>query len=123
MKTTALVICVAAGLLLVQPAAGAEKKEKQSASEREFCRLDKNNDREITFEEFSACEFYKIEHVRKLPYSDPELKALYGGRPLSDDELKAYLFNKADKNKDRKIDRKEWEEFYASIMNPGMNPR
>jgi hypothetical protein len=38
-------------------------------------------------------------------------------RLLSDDELKDYLFNKADKNKDRKIDRKEWQEFYDSLMN------
>ncbi len=118
MRTTVLLIIWAAtGLLLVQPATAAEKR-KQSESEQEFCRLDTNNDRVITFEEFSACEFYKIEHVRKLPYSDPEFKAGNNGRRLSDDELKAYLFDKADKNKDRKIDRKEWEEFYASVMNP-----
>ncbi len=116
MRTTVLLIIWAAtGLLLVQPAVGAEKSRK-SASEQEFCRLDTNNDRVITFEEFSACEFYKIEHVRKLPYSDPEFK-VGNGQQLSDDELKAYLFDKADKNKDRKIDRKEWEEFFTSVMN------
>ncbi len=118
MRTTLLLIIWAAtGVLLLQPAVSAEKR-KQSASEQEFCRLDTNNDRVITFEEFSACEFYKIEHIRKLPYSDPEFKAGNKDRGLSDDGLKAYLFNKADKNKDGKIDRKEWEEFYASIMSP-----
>jgi hypothetical protein len=49
-----LIISAAVSFLLVQPSLGAEK-EKQRASEQEFCRLDKNNDREITFEEFSAC--------------------------------------------------------------------
>jgi hypothetical protein len=92
---------------------------KKSASEQEFCRLDENNDRVITFEEFSSCEFYKLEHVRKLPYVQPQ--DLSSGRDdkLSDDELKAYLFHKADKNKDNKIDRNEWEEFYNSLMEPG----
>jgi hypothetical protein len=93
--------------------------DKKSASEQEFCRLDKNNDRVITFEEFSACEFYRLEHVRELPYIQPQ--DLSSGRDgkLSDDELKAYLFNKADKNKDNKIDRKEWEELYNSLIDPG----
>ena len=110
-----LLIVAAAGLLLVQPAPSSEKRE-QGASEREFCRVDRNNDRELTFEEFSSCEFYKLEHVRRLPYSDAEFAAANRDRQLSDDELKAYLFDKADKNKDRKIDRKEWEEFYDSVM-------
>jgi hypothetical protein len=104
---------VAALLLCFSPAAVAEKK---GPSEQEFCRLDKNNDREITFEEFSACEFHKLEHVKQLPYADPELSEKSKGRQLSDDELKAYLFKKADKNRDRKIDRKEWEEFYDSLI-------
>jgi predicted peptidase len=94
-------------------------EEKKSASEQEFCRLDKNNDREITFDEFSACEFYKLEHVRALPYAQPQDIAPGKDVKLSDDELKAYLFNKADKNRDKKIDRKEWEEFYNSLMEPG----
>jgi hypothetical protein len=42
-----------------------------------------------------------------------------GEDEMSDDDLKVYLFNKADKNKDRKLDRKEWEEFYNSLMEPG----
>ncbi len=117
MRTTLLfLISLSAGLLLFQPALG-DDKEKQSAAEKEFCRLDANNDREITFEEFKACEFYKLEHVRRLPYADPEFIAGDKDRVVSDDELKVYLFHKADKNKDRKIDRKEWEEFYNSLMN------
>jgi EF-hand domain pair len=93
-------------------------EEKQSATEREFCRLDKNNDREITFEEFKNCEFYKLEHVRALPYSEAQELRPKGDAKFSDDELKAYLFKKADKNKDNKIDRKEWEEFYNSLVDP-----
>ena len=86
--TPLLIVWAATGLLLVQPAICAEK-QKQSASEQEFCRLDRNNDRGITFEEFSSCEFYKLEHVRKLPYSDAEFMAANQDRQLSDDELKA----------------------------------
>jgi len=92
--------------------------DKKSASEREFCRLDKNNDREITFEEFKDCEFYKLEHVRALIYNELKQSGQKGKTTLSDDELKAYLFKKADKNRNNKIDRKEWEEFYNSIMDP-----
>ena len=94
-------------------------EEQKSASEQEFCRLDKNNDRAINFDEFSACEFYKLEHVRALPYAQPQDLGTGRDSRLSDDELKAYLFNKADKNRDSKIDRKEWEEFYNSLLDPG----
>ncbi|NTW60986.1 MAG: EF-hand domain-containing protein [Nitrospirae bacterium] len=94
-------------------------EEKKNASEQEFCRLDKNNDREITLGEFSACEFYKLAHVRELPYVQPQDLAPGKDGKLSDDELKTYLFNKADKNRDNKIDRKEWEEFYNSLIEPG----
>jgi hypothetical protein len=107
------VVVVAAAFLFFSPAAAAEK---QGPSEQEFCRLDTDNDREITPEEFAACEFYKLERVKQLPYADPELSGQSKGRRLSDDELKAYLFKKADKNKDRKVDRKEWEEFYNSLQ-------
>ena len=50
--------------LVLSPAFAAEK---QDPSEREFCRLDRNSDRELTFEEFAACEFYKLEHLKQLP--------------------------------------------------------
>jgi len=93
--------------------------EKKSASEQEFCRLDKNNDREITFEEFKDCEFYRLEHVKALIYHEMQEQGQKGKVTLSDDELKAYLFKKADKNKHNKINRKEWEEFYNSVMDPG----
>jgi len=96
----------------------ASAVEKKSASEQEFCRLDKNDDREITLEEFKACEFYKLERVRALPYAESQKLGIGKGTKLTDDELKVYLFKKADKNKDKKIDRKEWEEFYTSVMDP-----
>jgi Ca2+-binding EF-hand superfamily protein len=96
--------------------AGLPAVAGKSASEQEFCRLDRNNDRSISFEEFAACEFYKLERVKELPYVEPNDLRLQGGIRLSDDELKAYLFKKADKNKDQMINRKEWEEFYNSLM-------
>jgi len=101
MRIVLLGMAIAAALLCVFPAAAAE--EKKSPSEQEFCRLDRNNDREITAEEFSSCEFHKLEHVKVLPYADPELSGQNKGRRLSDDELKAYLFNKADKSKNRVV--------------------
>jgi hypothetical protein len=113
MRIVLLGMAIATAVLLCfHPAAAVEK---QSPSEEEFCRLDRDSDREITPEEFAACEFYKLEHVKALPYADPELSGQSKGRRLSDDELKAYLFNKADKSKNRKIDRKEWEAFYNSL--------
>jgi hypothetical protein len=93
--------------------------KSKSAAEQEFCRLDKNNDREISLEEFAACEFYKLEQVRALPLTDmKDLKKDSNGN-VSDENLKTYLFNKADRNKNNKIDRKEWEEFYNSLTEPG----
>ena len=50
------------------------------------------------------------------PLCRTERPAAAGGIRFSDDELKAYLFKKADKNKDQMINRKEWEEFYNSLM-------
>jgi hypothetical protein len=114
MKIASLGTIIAAFLLLsLDPAAAAEKK---SASEGEFCRLDRNNDRGLTFEEFKACEFHKLEHLKQLPYGNIEQYDRDKNGSLSDDEMQKYLFDRADKNKDRRIDRKEWEEFYGSIM-------
>ena len=89
---------------------------EKNPSEQEFCRLDRNNDRSISLEEFAACEFYKLEHVKELPYAEPNDLRQRTDIRISDDELKAYLFKKADKNKDQMINRKEWEEFYNSLM-------
>lgn len=84
---------------------GADKP--MNSSEQEFCRLDKNNNREISLDEFAACEFYKLEHVRALPLLElKDLKRDNNGN-VSDEDLKAYLFKKADRNKNGKIDRKE----------------
>ncbi len=116
MKRISLASVLVAAVVLVALAAFGAQQADQTPSEKEFCRLDKDNDRLITFDEFASCEFYKLEHVRKLPVSDPAFKNGRGGQ-MTDNELKVYLFNKADKNKDRKIDRKEWEEFYNEIMN------
>ena len=122
MRIQFLILAIAFSCLLPQNSVLAAD-EKKSASEKEFCRLDKNNDREITFEEFKDCEFYKLEHVRALMYNELKQNEPKRKTTLSDDELKAYLFKKADKNKDNKIDRKEWEEFYNSLMDPsGGNP-
>ena len=118
MRSLVLILMLALSFTLKGAAMSSE--EKKGSSEREFCRLDKNNDREITFEEFSACEFYKLEHVRELPYTQPHDLAPGRDGKLSDDELKSYLFKKADKNKDNKIDRKEWEEFYNSLGEQGL---
>ena len=105
---------VAAAFLFFSPAAAAEKK---SPSEQEFCMIDRNSDREITSEEFAACEFYKLSGLKKLPYADLERYDREKKGRLTDEEMKTYLFDRADKNRDRKIDRKEWEEFYSSLTN------
>jgi hypothetical protein len=95
-----------------------------SDAEREFCRLDKNNNRDISFEEFAACEFYKLEHVRALPLMESKDLNKGSNGSLSDEDLKSYLFKKADRNKNNKIEREEWEDFYNSLMDPGGgNPR
>ena len=112
-----LILSLVVSISPFSPVIAAETAK--NPTEQEFCRLDKNNDRAISFEEFSACEFYKLEHVKQLPFADlQDLKQKYNGT-IPDEELKAYLFKKADKNKDGKIDRQEWEEFYNSTMDPG----
>ncbi len=88
---------------------------KNDRSEQEFCRLDTNQDRQISYEEFAACEFYRLEHARKLPFVDLSSFPRDKSGNISEEDLKRYLFDRADKNKDRKIDRKEWEEFYDSV--------
>jgi len=114
------VVFLMLSLSVVLQGAAPSSGEKKSTSEQEFCRLDKNNDRSITFEEFAACEFYKLEHVRTLPFARSQDVAPGKGGALSDDELKATLFKKADTNRDNKIDRKEWEEFYRSVVDQGL---
>jgi len=90
-----------------------------SVSEQEFCKLDQNNDREISLEEFANCEFYRLERMRALPLMEMKDLKKDGNGSVSEKELKAYLFNKADRNRSGKIDRKEWEEFYNSLIEPG----
>jgi hypothetical protein len=112
------VMILIGALLVLDEGTLFSANEQKNTAEQEFCRLDKNNDREITFEEFKACEFYKLEHVRRLPFQELKDQAKREKGEMSDDDLKAYLFDKADKNRDRKIDRKEWEEFYNSLIDP-----
>ena len=90
----------------------------QDRSEQEFCRLDTNKDRAISYEEFASCEFYRLEHVKKLPFVDLSTFPRDKSGNISEEDLKRYLFDRADKNKDRKIDRKEWEEFYNEVAAP-----
>ena len=109
-------IARAAALLLVLSAIQSPAVEEKGPSEREFCRLDANSDRQITYDEFAACEFHRLEHVKQLPFSDPELFGKSPGKQFSETDLKHYLFKKADRNRNSKIDRKEWEEFYNSLI-------
>ena len=111
----AITLCFAATAITALVLSPAFAAEKQGPSEREFCRLDRDSDRALTFEEFAACEFYKLEHIKQLPYADLKPFDRGGKGYLNDDERKAYLFDRADRNKDRRIDRKEWEEFYESL--------
>jgi hypothetical protein len=113
MRIALLGMAIASAILLCfHPAAAVEK---QSPSEEEFCRLDRDSDREITPEEFAACEFYKLERMKKLPYADVERYDREKKGRLTEEEMKAYLFDRADKNKNRKLERREWEEFYNSL--------
>ena len=108
-----------AGLLVLCHGALFAEDKPMSAAEKEFCRLDKNNDRELSFDEFEKCEFYKLEQVRSLPFVDTKDLEKDNNGVVSDQDLKMNLFNKADQNKNGKIDRKEWEEFYNSLTEPG----
>jgi Ca2+-binding EF-hand superfamily protein len=107
--------------LAAAPAFPAERTAadtKPSRSEEEFCRLDLDKDRKISYEEFASCEFYRLEHARKLPFVDMNRFPKDENGNVPEEYVKKHLFDRADKNKDRKIDRKEWEEFYNSVTQP-----
>jgi hypothetical protein len=106
---------VAPSALAAQPRAADPKADR---SEQEFCRLDTNKDREISYEEFAQCEFYRLEHARKLPFVDLSKFPRDKNGNVAEEDLKRYLFDRADKNKNGRIDRKEWEEFYNSVTAP-----
>ncbi len=109
------VVLVAGAALAAAPGAADRKTDR---AEQEFCRLDTNQDRQISYEEFAACEFYRLEHVKKLPFVDLSTFPRDKAGNIAEEDLKRYLFDRADKNKDRVIDRKEWEEFYNSVAQP-----
>ncbi len=116
-------LCLVLLSLFILPAPGlaAEPRavgQKADRSEQEFCRLDTNKDREISYEEFAACEFYRLEHAKKLPFVDLSKFPKDNNGKASEEDLKRYLFDRADKNKNGRIDRKEWEEFYNAVTEP-----
>jgi len=111
-----LLLSLLAALFVASPVlALAADTRAAERSEQEFCRLDTNKDREISYEEFASCEFYRLEHVKKLPFVDLGAFPKDKNGKVSEEDLKRHLFDRADTNKNGKIDRKEWEEFYNSV--------
>ena len=110
-----LFVAAALPCFAAQPQAADPKADR---SEQEFCRLDTNRDREISYEEFANCEFYRLEHARKLPFVDLDRLPRDKSGNVSEEDLKRHLFDRADTNRNHKIDRKEWEEFYNSVTGP-----
>jgi len=76
-------------------------------------KLDTNKDQSLSFEEFSVSEFYVLEHEQKLPLFSVKDLDTNGDGSITAEELKRGFFNKVDKNKDGKIDKKEWEEYFT----------
>ena len=101
-------------LMAVMLTAGAAAG--QDACGTAFNKLDMNKDRALSFEEFCQTELLNLENLKKLPFADEIIsKPGTGGTAPGKDELSRRLFEKADKNKDKKIDRMEWEEFYSTL--------
>ena len=107
MKMLSLGAVMAVILSAGAPAAG------QDACGTAFEKLDRNKDRGLSFEEFCIADFLKQEHLKKLPFADESL--FKAGTAPGEEELSRRLFEKADKNKDKKIDRTEWEDFYSTL--------
>jgi hypothetical protein len=81
------------------------------ACNKAFDKLDADKNNVLTYDEFS-----KFEHLRKIPFADmKEFDKNKDGIVLFDEACRG-MFDKSDKNHDSKIDRKEWEEFYNSIV-------
>ena len=102
----------------VASSASGTNSSRVGRSEQEFCRLDTDKDRQISYEEFSECQFYRLEHAKRLPFVDLDQFPRDKNGNVSEEDLKRRLFDRADRNKDRKIDRKEWEEFYNAVEAP-----
>jgi len=73
--------------------------------------LDVNKNNALTYD-----EFIKLEHLKKIPFAD--MKELNGNKDgiVTFEETCKRMFDKADKNRNGEIDRKEWKEFYNSIL-------
>ena len=76
-----------------------------------FDKLDADKNNVLTYDEFS-----KFEHLKKIPFADMKEFDRNNDGKVSFEEACQAMFDKADKNHNGKIDRKEWEEFYNSIM-------
>ncbi len=87
-----------------------------NACNEAFDMLDTDKNSVLSYDEFS-----KFEHLRKLPFAD--MKAFDGNKDgaVTFEKNCRAMFDKADKNHDSMINRKEWEEFYNSITQNRLN--
>jgi len=76
-----------------------------------FEMLDTNKNNMLTYDEFS-----RLEHLKKIPFADMKELDRDNNGIVTFEEACQGMFDKADKNHDKKVDRKEWEEFYNSLM-------
>lgn len=102
-------------VMAVMLAAGAPAAGEDACGPA-FEKLDRNTDRALSFEELCRADFLKLEHLKKLPFADESIfTAGKDGMAPGEKELSRRLFEKADRNKDKKIDRREWEEFSSAL--------
>ena len=78
-----------------------------------FNKLDTNKNNELSYEEFS-----KLENLDKLPFTDKKVIEKNKDSATAAEECKRAWFETTDKNKDKKISKKEFEEFFNATMDP-----
>jgi len=76
-----------------------------------FDMLDANRNNVLTYDEFS-----KLEHLKRIPFAEMKEFDRDKNGTVTFEEACQGMFEKADKNHDGKVDRKEFEEFYNSIV-------